>query len=118
MKTKLKGISYSKYGYLFSIPFVVAFLIFTLYPTIFTATLGFTDRKGLIQENYHFLKSDIFQNFKDVLQNESFKQSLKNTILIWVMNFIPQITIALLLTAWFTSHSNEIKGKGFFKVGF
>ena len=118
MKTKLKGISYSKYGYLFSIPFVVAFLIFTLYPTVYTATLGFTDRKGLIQESYHFLKSDIFQNFRDVLENESFKQSLKNTILIWVMNFIPQITIALLLTAWFTSHSNEIKGKGFFKVVF
>jgi multiple sugar transport system permease protein len=38
--------------------------------------------------------------------------------MIWIMNFIPQITIALLLTAWFTSHSNEIKGKGFFKVVF
>jgi hypothetical protein len=47
LKTKLKGISYSKYGYLFSIPFVVAFLIFTLYPTIYTATLGFTDCKGI-----------------------------------------------------------------------
>lgn len=118
MKTKLKGISYSKYGYLFSIPFVAAFLIFTLYPTIYTATLGFTDCKGIDSSNYHFLKENIFQNFKTVLENQSFKQSLKNTLLIWIMNFIPQITIALLLTAWFTSHTNEIKGKGFFKVVF
>lgn len=117
MKTKLKGISYSKYGYLFSIPFVVAFLIFTLYPTIYTAILGFTDCRGVNNENFHFLEHPL-ENYKLILQNDSFRVSLKNTIMIWVMNFIPQITIALLLTAWFTSHSNEIKGKGFFKVVF
>ena len=117
MKTKLKGISYSKYGYLFSIPFVVAFLIFTLYPTIYTATLGFTDCRGVINDNYHFLEHP-FENFKEILKNDSFRVSLKNTIGIWIANFIPQISIALLLTAWFTSHSNEIRGKGFFKVVF
>ena len=117
MKTKLKGISYSKYGYLFSIPFVVAFLIFTLYPTIYTAILGFTDCRGVNNENFHILEHPL-ENYKLILQNDSFRVSLKNTVLIWVMNFIPQITIALLLTAWFTSHSNEIKGKGFFKVVF
>ncbi|MCR5600938.1 MAG: sugar ABC transporter permease [Ruminococcus sp.] len=118
MKTKLKGISYAKYGYLFSIPFVAAFLIFTLYPTIYTATLGFTDCRGVNNENYHFLTDDIFANYKSILENDSFRVSIKNTIAIWMMNFFPQITIALLLTAWFTSHSNEIKGKGFFKVVF
>ncbi len=118
MKTKLKGISYSKYGYLFSIPFVVAFLIFTLYPTIYTATLGFTDCKGIDgPENYKFLEHP-FEVFQKVLNMNAFKTSLKNTVVIWIMNFIPQITLALLLTAWFTSHSNEIKGKGFFKVVF
>ena len=118
MKTKLKGISYSKYGYLFSIPFVVAFLIFTLYPTIYTATLGFTDCRGVMgPDNYKFLDHP-FEIFKSVLENDSFRLSLKNTIGIWVMNFFPQITIALLLTAWFTSHSNEIRCKGFFKVVF
>lgn len=117
MKTKLKGISYSKYGYLFSIPFVAAFLIFTLYPTIYTAILGFTDCRGVNNDNFHVLEHPL-ENYKLILQNDSFRVSLKNTVMIWVMNFIPQITIALLLTAWFTSHSNEIKGKGFFKVVF
>ena len=33
---KKKGsISYAKYGYIFSIPFVLAYLIFSLYPTLY-----------------------------------------------------------------------------------
>ena len=116
-KKQLKGISYAKYGYLFSLPFIVAFLIFSLYPTIYTLILGFTDCKGLGNTDWHILEHP-FDNFKNVIHNKSFIISLKNTITIWLMNFFPQITIALLLTAWFTSRSNEIKGKGFFKVVF
>ena len=115
---KKKTFSYAKYGYLFSLPFVVAYLIFHLYPTIYTAVLGFTDCKGLGNTNWHFLKDDIWKNFRLILNNNTFKTSLRNTVLIWVMNFIPQITLALLLTAWFTSKRNVIKGQGFFKVVF
>ena len=89
---KNKTFSYAKYGYLFSLPFIIAYLIFHLYPIIYTAILGFTDCK--------------------------FKTSLKNTFVLWIMNFIPQIVLALLLTAWFTSKRNVIKGQGFFKVVF
>lgn len=117
MNKKTSGINYAKYGYLFSIPFVAAFLIFSLYPTFYTALLGFTDNHGLGNTSWHILE-DPLENFKIILGNASFKQSLRNTVVIWLMNFIPQITIALLLTAWFTSHTNEIKGKGFFKVVF
>ena len=38
-----KLVSYSKYGYIFAIPFVLTFLIFTLYPIVYTFTIGFTD---------------------------------------------------------------------------
>ncbi len=117
MKTKLKGVSYAKWGYIFSIPFIVIFLIFSLYPTIYTTILGFTDCVGLNNTNWKFL-DDPLANFKTILDNQSFKTSLKNTVLIWVLNFTPQITMALLLAAVFTSHRNEIKGKGFFKVVF
>jgi multiple sugar transport system permease protein len=34
------------------------------------------------------------------------------------MNFIPQILLALLLTAWFTTRRTKLKGQGFFKVIF
>ena len=115
---KRNTISYAKYGYLFSLPFVIAYLIFHLYPTVYTAVLGFTDCKGLGNTNWHFLKDDIWKNFRTILNNATFKTSLKNTVLLWIMNFIPQITLALLLTAWFTSKRNVIKGQGFFKVVF
>lgn len=112
-----KSISYAKYGYFFCIPFVVIFLIFSLYPTIYTALLGFTDSKGIGNVNWNFL-SEPFRNFQIILKNKSFKLSLENTFHIWILNFIPQIFLALLLTAWFTSPSIKLKGKGLFKVLF
>ena len=115
---KNKTFSYAKYGYLFSLPFIIAYLIFHLYPIIYTAVLGFTDCKGLGNTNWHILKDDLWKNFRTILNNATFKTSLKNTFVLWIMNFIPQIVLALLLTAWFTSKRNVIKGQGFFKVVF
>lgn len=116
MKRK-KNFSYAKYGYIFSIPFVVIFLMFSLYPTIYTAVLGFTDSKGLGNTSWSFLENP-FENFSLILGNPTFQISLLNTLLIWIMNFLPQITLSLLLTAWFTSRHNKLKGQGFFKVVF
>ena len=112
--------SYAKYGYLFVLPFMIAFLAFHFYPTIRTVLLSFTDNKGLasLNQGLHFLKEDIFKNYKTILTNETFLTSLKNTLKIWIINFIPQIIFALLFTAWFTSRRNQIKGQGFFKVVF
>ena len=118
MKKTPKALSYAKYGYLFSLPFVIAYAIFSAYPTIYTAILGFTDCKGLGNTNWHIYTEDIWRNFRTILNNNTFKTSLGNTVVIWIMNFIPQIVLALLLTAWFTSKRNQIKGQGFFKVVF
>ena len=107
---------YSKFGYIFCIPFVVVFLIFSLYPIFYTAAVGFTDLKGLGNTTMHFLKDDPFANFKNVLSNGTFRVSFTNTIKIWVCNFIPQILIALLITSWFTDKRSKIQGEGFFKV--
>ena len=113
-----RSFSYARYGYLFSIPFIVVFCIFNLYPTVYTAVLGFTDCKGLGNTDWNFLTEEPFKNFEQILKNPSFITSVKNTFKIWIMNFIPQITLALLLTAWFTSRRNTLKGQGFFKVVF
>ncbi|WP_310551705.1 carbohydrate ABC transporter permease [Paenibacillus glufosinatiresistens] len=111
-----KGVNYSKYGYIFTLPFVLAFLVFSLYPILYTALIGFTDMKGLIPKPIHILDNP-FQNFKDLLyHNPTFIKSLKNTGLLWVINFVPQIVLALLLTAWFTNKRLNIKGQGAFKV--
>lgn len=111
------SVNYAKYGYLFSIPFVLAFLAFSLYPILFTAVIGFTDLKGLGKTTFNFLDNP-FQNFQAVLNATAFQKALVNTAIIWIVNFIPQILLALLLTAWFTNHRYKIKGQGIFKVLF
>ena len=115
-----KSFSYAKYGYLFSIPFVVVYAIFSLYPTVNTAILGFTDSKGMTGlTQWNFLpKEKIFNNFVQLFKNPMFMMSFKNTLILWVVNFIPQICLALLLTAWFTSRRNELRAQGLFKVVF
>lgn len=112
-----RNVSYAKYGYIFSLPFILVFAIFSLYPIIYTAIIGFTDYKGLGVTNWSFLENP-FQNFELIINNGSFRQALANTFIIWTLNFIPQILMALLLTAWFTSRRNKMRGKGLFKVLF
>ncbi|GHV64884.1 cytochrome c biogenesis protein [Spirochaetia bacterium] len=107
--------SYSKYGYIFCIPFLLAFLLFSLYPILYTATIGFTDLRGMGKTEFHFLAKP-FENFQLISQNPSFQISLRNTATIWIINFIPQIALALLLTAWFTNERIRVKGQGAFKV--
>jgi multiple sugar transport system permease protein len=110
-----KSINYAKYGYIFSIPFVLTFLVFSLYPLVYTTIIGFTDLRGVMRTSIHILDNPL-QNFQVILKNPTFLKSLSNTFLIWFMNFIPQITLALLLTAWFTNSSIHVKGQGLFKV--
>jgi len=113
-----KLVSYSKYGYIFAIPFVLTFLIFTLYPIIYTFTIGFTDLRGAGATELHFMFDDPFKNFRDVLTSDTFQKALTNTVRIWVVNFIPQIAFALLFTAWFTDRRTKLKGQGIFKILF
>lgn len=118
LKTKRKKLSYAKYGYIFVLPFVIAYIIFSLYPTLYTAIIGFTNLKGAATRSFKFLTSDPFKNFKYVLKMPTFHLALKNTIVMWVLNFIPQMILALVLAAWFTNKRVKIPGQGAYKVIF
>ncbi|MCL1843654.1 MAG: sugar ABC transporter permease [Defluviitaleaceae bacterium] len=121
MKKKTKGVSYSKYGYIFSIPFVVAFCLFTMYPLFRTAFMSFTDFAGVAarQTGEMSILDNPFENYRILLfENELFRTSMSNTFFMWIVNFIPQLFLALLLAAWFTSRRNKFKGQGVFKVLF
>ena len=115
---KKKSLDYAKYGYLFSIPFVVAYLIFSFYPVINTFIIAFTDLRGPGKSDYKILTDDLFANFKAVFTNDLFKKAFLNTCKLWICNFIPQMAIALLLTAWFTDTRSKVRFQGFFKVVF
>ena len=116
-----KLVNYARYGYIFSIPFILTFCVFTLYPVLYTFVIGFTDLKGAGNTEWHFLPTvgkNLFTNFKDVLTSGTFQKAFKNTWIIWILNFIPQIGFALLFTAWFTDRRSKVKGQGLFKILF
>ena len=114
---KKNKFSYARYGYIFSAPFVITFCVFTLYPVIYTTIIGFTDFAGLGRTSFNFLSNPL-ENFQSIINNVTFQKALGNTFLLWTMNFIPQILLALVLAAWFSGTLFKVKGQGFFKVVF
>ena len=57
-----------------------------------------------------------WDNYKRLLTDKVFYQSIWNTFRIWVFTFIPQIACALLLSALFTF--KKIKGMKFFRASY
>ncbi len=112
-------VRYSKYGYLFSIPFVLAFILFALYPTFNTLILGFTDSKGAGTTEWNFLTEvgkPWYQNYLDVFTSASFKKAFINTCVLWLISAVPEYTLAMLFAAWYTDRKLKIKAKGLFKT--
>lgn len=116
---KRKSISYDKYGYLFVAPFFITFIIFSLYPIFFTFRTSLTDAAGWAKVlDNKIVGFDSFAkifNFGSEISN-FFWQSLGNTVIIWVFNFVPQIGMALMLASWFTDTRMRLKFQGGFKV--
>ena len=110
-----KAVSYNKWGYIFLIPFVVVYLIFRLVPLITTIYNSFFEnyRSGLTQVGPNFVG---FANYAKLFQDGEIWIYFKNTMIMWVMGFVPQILVSLLLGAWFSNPSLRLKGQRFFKT--
>ena len=110
-----KAVSYNKWGYIFLIPFVVVYLIFQLVPLITTIYNSFFEnyRSGLTQVGPNFVG---FANYAKLYQDGEIWIYFKNTMIMWVMGFVPQILVSLLLGAWFSNPSLRLKGQRFFKT--
>lgn len=104
----------NKTGYLFCLPFMVIFLIFNFWPTIYTFLLSFGDLRGL--------KSDFnligLENFNKLVHDKYFWEAVGNTFIMWGLNFAPQLGIALLFAIWLTDVKLNLKGKGLFRALF
>ena len=110
-----KAVSYNKWGYIFLIPFVVVYLIFQLVPLISTIYNSFFEnyRSGLTQIGQNFVG---LANYAKLFQGGDIWIYFKNTMIMLVMGFIPQILVSLLLAAWFSNPSLRLKGQRFFKT--
>jgi len=119
-KIKHRGVSYSKWGYVFIAPFFIAFLLFTFVPLFLTIYNSFFEnyRDGLTQvgPNYVGLENYIKLFTPDKKGEIGIIKYAGNTMIIWIMGAIPQLVIALLLAVWFTSYRLNVKGQGFFKT--
>lgn len=130
---KSRSISYAKYGYLFILPFFIIYAFFQIYPLFNTFYLSTQSNGSVITEsvgtdNFRAILSGQGQKTDDngnvcyaetrqakAVRNDFFRV-MKNTLILWFGNFIPQIIISLLLAAWFTDAYLKIKGKGFYKI--
>lgn len=110
-----KVVRYNKWGYIFLAPFVIVYVIFQLIPLVSTIWNSFYEnyRSGLTQIGPTFIG---LENYKTLLTNGDMIQYTENTIIMWVLGFIPQIIVSLLLGAWFSDSRLRLKFSGFFKT--
>lgn len=111
---KKRNISYAKWGYIFLLPFFLAFIIFQLIPLGSTIYYSFFQyfRSGLKIIGPNFVG---FDNYVSLFQTDLPKY-LGNTLWIWFIGFIPQIIVSLLLAAWFTNLRLRLHALKFFKT--
>ena len=113
---------YSKWGYIFVIPFVVLFLLFHFLPMANTIYYAFCDLKNQVG-NYDpkFLPSigePWYRNFAEVFKAVSFRDAFKNTLFFWLAEMIPEWIIAFWLAAVMTDRRLKIKGRKIFRSAF
>lgn len=83
----------SKYAYAYLAPFFIVYLIFSVFPILYSLILSFCNMDAL-SGNLTFIG---IENYIRLFTSGYFFQSIGNTLLIWIMSIIPQLTIAFLL---------------------
>ena len=117
MNNKKNGnvVRYNRWGYFFLIPFVVVFIAFQLIPLVSTIYNSFFEhyfKNGLTEVGPTFIG---LENYKSLFTGSDVFKFFANTMIMWIMGFIPQILVALLLAAWFSDPSLRLKGRPFFQ---
>lgn len=101
----------NRIAYLFVLPFVIVFLVFSVYPVLRTLFLSFNTYRGFGEPEWAGLA-----NYKRVLTDKFFWRALGNTVKIWGVNIIVQLGLAFLLTIVFSDIKYKIKGLPVFRA--
>ena len=114
-KKQSKVVQYNRWGYYFLIPFIVVYLLFQFVPLVTTIYNSFFEnyRSGLKQIGPNFIG---LGNYLKILSNADLWKYAGNTMIMWLIGFLPQIITSLLLGAWFTDPSLRLRGQRFFKT--
>ncbi len=108
---KTRKRNYNNMAYLFVLPFVVVFLIFSVYPVFRTLQLSFANYKGFGDIEYNGIA-----NYIRVFKDKYFWRALWNTIRMWGVNIVLQLGLAFILTIVFSDIKYKIKGLPFFRA--
>lgn len=92
-------------------PFYILFLIFGLFPVLFSVYLAFGKWDGIGQ-----IQLIGFDNFARLINDMDFWLSIKNTLIIWALGTFPMLFLALILA--FTLNLKFIKHKELLKAIF
>ena len=113
-KKKRKSVQYDRWGYFFIAPFFIVYIVFSLIPlcSTFVNSLFENYRIGLQTVGPNWVG---LANFKAVFQSDILKYA-GNTVIMWIIGFVPQILISLLLSVWFTNSELKLKAQQFFKT--
>ncbi len=114
MKSKTRRLNAgAKWGYVFIMPFFLVFFVFQLLPLGSTIYNSFFEyyRSGLKQIGPTFVG---LKNYSSLLTTDLPKY-FANTIIMWLMGFVPQMIVSLLLASWFTNRRLRLKAQTFFK---
>ena len=114
-KSSGKVVRYNKWGYIFLIPFIVVYVIFQLIPLVSTIYNSFFENymSGLTQVGPKFVG---LANYQKLFSDGDIWVYTKNTMVLWIMCFVPQIILSLVLGAWFSDVRLKLKGTRFFKT--
>ena len=94
-----------------SSPWLITFVVFWLFPLLYSLVMGFTD--------YQLLSSDFdwvgWGNYRELLRDNDFTSALKNTF-VFVLGTIPITTVIALALALMVNR--RFKGRALFRAGF
>ncbi len=111
-------LKYGKWGLIFILPFFIAYGVFQLYPLIMTFYYSFfTKFRELTLEGYvENLNFVGLKNYVDAFKTGHIVKYFGNTLILWLLGFVPQILVSLLFASWFTDLRLKLKGTGAAKV--
>jgi lactose/L-arabinose transport system permease protein len=109
LRQKWVEIYKGRWPYLFISPFYILFLIFGVYPILFSLYLSFTEWKGLGPIKFVGLR-----NFELLLKDKVFWQSMTNGVILFFM-YVPIMTFMALVLAVILN-SKRVRGFRFFRT--
>jgi cellobiose transport system permease protein len=98
-----------RWGYLFTAPFFVMFLIFGLAPIIYSIYIAFFNWDALGTQDFIGLA-----NFTELIADTRFWNALVNTIDIWLLSTIPMLIFSIGLAA--ILHNPHLRGSTFWRT--